>query len=312
MGVVRAVWKVLRSRGLRWGVMGVLLLLQGVSLLLPQFPAQDATAYARRLALLQQQYGPVVRTATSLGLFSLLSSWWMRLPLALLLLIAFIRLGEGREVRRWLFLGGALLLAAGWGLDLRLCSWAVDGLIAAPDAPIEVVGEEGHPALHLAPLRDAPPLALRYPYLLRREGWAWNVSASALDADGEALTLRVSSRDEPKTEVSLVLDSDSWEGYFALPQEALIFRLTITQTVASAPIAVQLYDSASGSLLTEMTMGEGETHLFARRANVTLIARQRPVYHLRCDKGLPLIVLGWLVLLYAEAGRSGESKGGEG
>ncbi len=311
MSMVSAVWKFLRSREVRWVTMATLVFLQGLSWLLPQFPAQDATTYTRRLALLQQHYGPVVRTAASLGLFSLLSSWWIRLPLAILLLLAFVRWGEERGARRWLFLGGAFLLAVGWGLDLRLCDWSVDGLIAVPNTPIEVAGDEGGPAFHLAPLRDAPSLALRYPYLLRREGWAWDVTASARDEEGDTIPLRASSRDEPREEVSLVLDGETWEGYFALPQEALIFRLTITQTVASAPIVVQLYDSASGSMLSEITMGEGETHLFARRADVALRVHRFPVYHLRCDKGLPLTLLGWLLLLYTEVRGSGESEGGE-
>ena len=314
MGVVRTVWAALRSRWLRWAVMGGLALVQGLSWLLPQAPSasQDATAYARWLALLQQRYGPLVRGAASLGLFSLLPSWWMRVPLALLLLIALVRLGEraaGRSAR--LFLAGALLLAAGWALNLRACCWSVDGLIAAPDTPLVAEGGAEHPPIHLRPLRDAPAMAFRFPYLLHREGWAWQVKATARDGEGEPVPLRVSSQDEPKEEVSLVLDGDAWEGYFALPQEALIFRLTVTRTVEAAPMTVQLYDSASGSLLTETTMDEGETHLFARRADVTLQARRLPLYHLQCDRGVLLALPGWILLLYAEMKREGD-RGGEG
>ncbi len=293
---VERIWTWLCGRAARRGALLILAFLTLLTFLVPQAPtlAEASEAYSRWLAHLQQEHGPIVHTLATLGLLSLRRSLWMRLALGCLLIVAAAqgRWAERLHRRDVLFAVGALLLFAGWALNLRL-GWVEEGLTAWPDTPLVATGHN----VHLDPLRDAPPFLLRFPLVLRREGFVWGVEATAIDETGEPLMLQIAPQEPPQLKVRLVLNREHPEGYFALPEEALIFRITTGDA-----LNLQLYDSGDGILLNEMKLQEGENHLFTRQAHINLLSVRLPVYRLINNPGLAPTVLGWLALLIAEVG----------
>ena len=135
-----------------------------------------------------------------------------------------------------------------------------------------------------------------------------------MDAQGEALLLRTTSQGEPQPSVRLILDDAQREGYFALPEEALVFRLIAPPRDEASSLITQLYDSGNGTLLTETTLAIGENRLFAGEARMMLECLRLPRYRLITNPGLLPTLLGWATLLIAEGNRNGteEDKGGRG
>lgn len=313
MSRARAIWEHLSSDGIRRGLLIGLALLELLALLIPQSPVppDNASVYSQWLALLQQERGPIVHNLAALGLLTLRTSWWMRLLLAALTLVAARYLTDERHSprRRHLFAVGVLLLVAGWGLCLY-AGWQETGLIAWPDEPLRAP-ERG---LTIAPPKDAPLIVLRPPYLLRREGMVWGVEARAVDVRGSALLLRTTSQGEPQPRVRLILDDAQREGYFALPEEALVFRLIAPPRDEAPALTAQLYNSGNGTLLTETTLAIGENRLFAGEARMMIECLRLPRYRLIDNPGLLPTLLGWAALLIAEGSRGGteEDKGGRG
>jgi cytochrome c biogenesis protein ResB len=145
--------------------------------------------------------------------------------------------------------GGALLLLAGL-LISRLWGWQVDGLVLqnGQRASLPGVGnwvavtENGGGLIH------SPGVVAFF----EREGPG--VHVRAVGEQDELLQIQLAAEAEPSGEVMIALTED---GYFAIPEAALIARLTPRSAEAYTRVDVQVYRSPPGEIITETVTEEG-------------------------------------------------------
>ncbi len=304
--LLEGAWRWLSSPPLLLSTLALLASVSIVALLLPQSPVSPANeaAFLRWLAGVRPSLGSWTRPLADLGLLSLRTSWWFRLPLALLVLIVAARLARLREserpgavqerLRRVGVLVGALLLLLGWLLQLRW-GWSETAVILWEDEPLTL----SERTLSLTP-RDRQALFGRHGYGLYtvRGSLALGLEIAARDASDEPLTLQTSLRSEPQERLQLVLTEQRPDGYFTLSDAGLVFRATLQELPPAPEIRVQVYQSSSGTLLTE-TLLHGSGALFAEDSRLSFESIFLPQLRVVYNPGLPFTLVGWLLLAAA-------------
>lgn len=297
-------WRWLSSPPLLLGTLALLALVSLLALLLPQSPVSPANeaAFLRWLAEVRPSLGPWTRPLADLGLLSLRTSWWFRLPLALLVLIMAVRVARLREreddgsalrerLPRVGVVVGALFLLLGWFLQLRW-GWMESGVVLWRDEPLTL----SERALTLAP-RASRMAAQRHGYGLYtlRERDALGLEIEAQDEAGEALALQTSLRSELQERLRLVLTQQRPDGYFTIADFGLVFRATLQERPPDPVIQVQVYQSSSGTLLTE-TLVHGSGSLYTEGLHLSLESTPLPQLRVVYNPGLPFTIAGWLLL----------------
>ena len=283
---IRWVWTWIADRK-RWAeAIIVYTILHLLTFVLPQAPTlpKNSAAFTRWLAGIRPIFGDRTSMWAELGLFTLRSSLILRLTLGTIGLLAVVQLAhlwEHRQEfgsrRRYSILALSLsgfLLIGGWFAHIR-AGWVASGVIAWPDEPVVVRN------FQLGSIESKTPLPIwtrHYGLYLVPEGERTGLTVRAFDAEGQALSLLSSVRDDPKTEMRAVLTDQAPEAFFAAPEAGIIFRFSQWQD----QVQVQAYRSASGELLAETSLAS-QTPLTLE--NVTLdvetqaLSRYRAVYN---------------------------------
>jgi len=201
------------------------------------------------------------------------------------------------QVDRWPWSGvlslmvylGALLLLAGLLLS-HLFGWQVEGLVLQGGERRSLPGsgnwvmmaENGGKARHspgvVAFLEESGP----------------GVRVSARGGDGRPLPLLSASDAEPSTDLKMALTGDT---YFAIPDEALVVRLTPQSEEPYSRVDIQIYSSPSGEIISEGPTDKGGQATFSIES-MTLNLTSSPYARLtathnpgRLPAGLGTIVL---------------------
>jgi hypothetical protein len=284
------------------GTLALLALVSLLALLLPQSPVPPANeaAFLRWLAEVRPSLGGWTRSLADLGLLSLRTSWF-RLPLALLVLIVAVRVARLREredeaalrerLPRVGVVVGALFLLLGWFLQLQW-GWMETGVVLWRDESLTL----SERALTLAP-RAGRMAVQRHGYGLYtlRERDALGLEIEARNEAGEDLTLQTSLRSEPQERLRLVLTQQRPDGYFTISDFGLVFRATLQRRPPDPVVQVQVYQSSSGTLLTE-TLVRGSGSLYTEGLHLSLESTPLPQLRVVYNPGLPFTVAGWLLL----------------
>jgi len=308
MQLAEQLWKALTSKALLIAVLSALCLLLLLSGLLPQIPSAtaDTVAYARWVAELKGDLGSWAEPLAAVQLLQIRTSLWLRLTLALLVLVVAARayiLITGWETltrtQRWLqsaLCAGAALFVIGWGLH-TVWGWSSVEQLLWPDRDF-TLPEHG---LSLSPPARLPSLWTgRYGVYLLPGDEAAGLEVQALDADGQLLALQRSLHSEPQTTYRVALTRNQPDTFFALPTLGLIFRVNLQTLTPEPQLQLQLYRSASGELVAQTTIEKSGT-IFSEDVRVRLdsIRLERP--HVVYNPGAPLEALGLALLVIGAA-----------
>ncbi|TFG71861.1 MAG: hypothetical protein E4H27_03745 [Anaerolineales bacterium] len=315
---IEKVWNWLGEDRRAVEILTMLLLVQLTTLLLPQspVPATQTAAFTQWVAQLLPALGILLRPLTFLGLLNIRSSVLFRVILALVGLLAAVRIDTLWESWRrmqttarnalLLFCAGSILVLSGWMMQI-LFGWAEPELVTWPGAPITIAEYN----LSLAP---KPPGSLlwteKYGIYLIRTGWAVGLDITAADEEGQPLAMLRSSKDALHQELQVILTGTPPEAFFLIPETELVYRLHQLEDKFNAPVNAQVYRSASGELLAEVTLKDGE-NLVVETTNIAVIRAQLPRYRILYNPGAPLEGLGVILLLacvFLQAGQAGHRK----
>lgn len=301
---IEKVWNWLGEDRRAVEILIMLLLVQLATLLLPQspVPATQTAAFTQWVAQLHPTLGSWLRPFTILGLLAIRSSVLFRAILALLGLLAAVRIDTLRE--SWhtmrstarhallLFCIGSVLVISGWMMQM-LWGWAVPELAHWLNTPISI-------AEHNLSLSPKPPRSLlwteKYGIYLIRTGWAVGLDITAADEDGQPLSMLRSSKDELHQELQVILTGTPPEAFFLTPESELVYRLHQLEDNCDAPVYAQVYRYPSGELLAEVTLQQGED-LVVETTHVSISRTQLPRYRILYNPGAPIEGLGVVLLL---------------
>ena len=145
--------------------------------------------------------------------------------------------------------GGALLLLAGLLLS-RLLGWQVQGLVLQSGQRASLPGVGNWVALteNGAGMTHSPGVVAFF----ERRGPG--VQVRALGDGDQLLQIQLAAEAEPNSEVTIALTEDR---YFAIPEAALIARLTPQSGEAYTRVDVQVYRSPPGEMISEAVTEKG-------------------------------------------------------
>ncbi len=285
------------------------LLIQILVVLLPQAPLANAMSpdYSRWLAEQRTILKNWTTPLSVLGLLNLRTSAWMRALLVWLTLIIAAHAGELLEqgavlsparrrlqIMAWV---AGLLIVIGWSMQL-LWGWKRAGVIVWPGEPITIPETE----LTLPPpYRSTALFTKQYGLYLIPKGNSVGLIVQALDQQGQALPLLPSARDEARTELRLMLTTETPDVYFALPEFGFIFRISRLRA-PRALVQAQVYHSADGELLAETTL-EGDKIFFVGDVRLQLDYHVLPLFEAVYNPGAIIEGAGMLLLGTAALGR---------
>ncbi len=292
----------------------MLLLVQLTTLLLPQspVPASQTATFTQWVAQLLPSLGSWLRPLTFLGLLNIRSSVLFRAILALLGLLTAVRIDTLWESWRrmriaarntlLLFCIGSILVISGWMIQI-VWGWAVPEIVTWSGTPITITEHN----LTLAP---KPPGSLlwteKYGIYLIRTGWAVGLDIVAADEMGQPLEMLRSSKDELHQELKVILSGAPPEAFFLIPETELVYRLHQLEDNYNAPVNAQVYRSASGELLAEVTLIDGE-NLVVETTNIAITRSQLPRYRILYNPGAPLEGLGVILMLACVIRQAGQA-----
>ncbi len=316
--VIERIWNWLGKDRRAIEILVALLLMQLITMLLPQspVPVTQSTAFTQWVAQLRPKLGSWVRPLTILGLLAVRSSLLFRILLACLGLLTAVRIDALREswhtlsntTRRviLLFCTGSFLIIAGWAVQM-VWGWAVPEIINWPNTPIIV-------AEHTLSLSPKIPRSLmwteKYGIYLLRTGWATGLDITATDEEGQPLSMLRTSKDELHDNLQVILIGAPPEAFFLTPETELVYRLHQLEDKYNAPIFAQVYRSASGELLAEVPLIHGED-LVVETTRITVTRLQLPRYRILYNPGAPIESTGLVLLLasvFMQARKDGDGQ----
>ncbi len=303
--MLNKVWEWLGEDRRLLEILLALFILQTLVVLLPQSPVAGP-AYSRWLAEQRITLKDWANPLSTLGFLTLRTSAWMRMLLVLLALSVAAQAGDLVErwgtlshFHRWLRMGvciGGVLVIVGWGMQV-LWGWKRADVIVWPGEPVTIADM----GLTLPPRKSATALFTeRYGLYLIPKGNSVGLIVRAVDQQGQILPLSPSARDEPQTELRIVLTDETPEAYFALPQVGFVFRVSRLRG-NGMPVQAQVYRIADGELLAE-TAFQGDGILAANDVRLQLDRYALPRFEAVYNPGALLEAMGLLALLIAILG----------
>jgi hypothetical protein len=139
----------------------------------------------------------------------------------------------------------------------------------------------------------------KYGTYLIRTGWAVGLDIAAFDERGQPLTMLRSTKDKLQENLQVILSGSPPEAFFLIPETQLVYRLHQLENKYNAPIFAQVYRSASGQLLAEVPIKNGED-LIVEATRLTITYHQIPRYRVVYNPGAPIESAG-MVLLFIYA-----------
>lgn len=280
-----------------------LLLVQLTALFLPQspVPATQSAVFTQWVAQQRPTLGAWVRPLTFLGLLTVRSSLLMRVMLSFLGVLVMVRIDKLRElwktmrtisrtVSLFFCIGGALVIG-GWAAQM-VWGWAEPDIVTWPSTPLVI--EE-----HNVTLLSKPPHIFhwteKYGLYLLRTGWAVGLDITAADPQGNPLLMLRSSKDQLLERLQVIVTGSPPEAFFSTPETELVYRLHQLENRADAPLIAQVYRSASGELLAETPLNEGET-LDVEDTSLSIIRTKVPRYRLVYNPGAPIELTGLIAI----------------
>ncbi|MBN2006813.1 MAG: hypothetical protein JXA21_25895 [Anaerolineae bacterium] len=276
-----------------------------IILILPQspVPSNDHTAFSLWLAELYPVFGAWRNFLATLGLLTMRTSLWMRVWIAALSLIFAVRLSELIEnwgalsirSRGWksLVVLGVLLFVAGWGTQ-TLYAWTELNVVAWPETPVPIPNR----SLTVPPLQTKLRLWNGYwgLYLLP-QGTSWGFEVQASDLNETPLLLLPLVENEPRTHLNIALTSQKQEAYFALPEQNLIFQISVPQTSEPDNIQFQALNM-DGELLIESLLGTEQTQqIEVEDIRLQMTRLMLPRFEAIYNPGALLQIMGGLAVL---------------
>ena len=291
-----------------------------LAMLLPQTPIDDPIAYSRWLSETQARFESLTNPLTTLGLFSVTSSFLFHFTLALLGLCCALRgidqidrlRQPDRTSRRshgaaLLVYSGALIVLLGLAVG-SFVDYRVDNIIVEPGVPTTVPGtpytlrldavENDRATIALlnqtetiaqGVIADRQPLQNNVTVYLDRVGPALNISAKR--GPTQTLQLQSTANTPLQPAVFLAFTPDQNEGFVAAPDINIVLRLAPT---GHDRYAAQIYQGATGKNLGSQALAPGDTinvedaaFTFKPAAYLTVSLANQPSHW--------LIAVGWLV-----------------
>lgn len=301
--VIDNIWNWLGQDRRAVELFSALLLVQLTTLLLPQspVPATQSAGFTQWVAQLRPTLGKWVGPLTFFGFLTLRSSIIMRMILAFLGLLVVVRIDylsaswhTLRPMLRFaalLFCLGGVLIIGGWAIQM-IWGWAEPDIVIWPNTPFSV---ETHNVTLSAKPQHPFLLTEKYGLYLIRTGWGVGLDIKATDSQGNPLPMLRSSKDNLREQLQVILTGSPPEAFFSTPKTELIYRLHQLENGADAPLMAQVYRSASGELLAETPLTDGE-NLVVEGTSVSITRTKLSRYRLLYNPGAPIEGIGILAI----------------
>ena len=127
------------------------------------------------------------------------------------------------------------------------------------------------------------------------------VQVSAIDDDGNTLSLQQAAGSDSSTQLWLALSGDQ---YFAIPEEQMIIRLAPRRKDTNSPVDVQFYRSPPGRLITEMSTEGDITQLDVENVSLKLTSAPYARLTITSNPGRWPAILGLLALIIGLVGKN--------
>lgn len=127
------------------------------------------------------------------------------------------------------------------------------------------------------------------------------VQVSAIDDDGNTLSLQQAAGSDSSTRLWLALSGDQ---YFAIPEEQMIIRLAPRRKDPNSPIDVQFYRSPPGRLITEMSTEDDIIQLDVENVSLQLTSAPYARLTITSNPGRWPAILGLLSLIFGLVGKT--------
>jgi hypothetical protein len=301
--VIERVWGWLSEEQRAIEILVALLFIQLIAIVLPQspVPATQSAGFTQWVAQLRPALGRWTHPLSVLGLLTIRSSALFRIMLAFLGLLAAVRIDALRETWRkmrsavhyapLLFCIGGFLIISGWAIQM-LWGWAVPETVNWSNTPIVI-------AEHTLTLSPKPSRLLvwteKYGVYLIRTGWAVGLEITAADDAGRPLSMLRSSKDKLQDNLQVILTGTPPEAFFLTPETELVYRLHQLEDKYDAPIFAQVYRSASGELLAEAVLKDGEDFV-VETTHVSMTRTKLPRNRILYNPGAPVEAAGMILL----------------